>query len=140
MRTLYKYTATKQAIIAYILLIILAAALACVKWYGDLNENFTFFPDEINSHITNFSISLVFYLATGFPWLLFRAKFRYIVILGVVIIAANFICETLMGFMNTIDIIDAISGSIGTAVAFAFLLIVYKYGLRKVNPDVEISQ
>jgi hypothetical protein len=50
------------------------------------------------------------------------------------IIASNLICETVMGFMNTTDIVDAIYGTIGTAIAFSFLYFTSKYGLIPIIP------
>ena len=105
--------------------------MVIIKWAGVFGGNFVMLPDAINSHITNFSISLIFYLGVGYSWLIFGVKFRSIVILGLVVLVANFICETLMGFMNTIDIIDAIYGTVGTIVGFVFLLVADKYGFLK---------
>jgi hypothetical protein len=59
-------------------------------------------------------------------------KFRIIVILGIFLTIANYVCETFMGFMNTPDIIDVIYGIIGIAIAFVFLFIANKYGLMKI--------
>ena len=74
---------------------------------------------------------MIFYLATGYLWLLFGMKIRNIAILGFVIMIANFMCETLMTFMNTTDIIDAIYGTAGIILGFVFLLLADKYGFQK---------
>ena len=126
-----KYTPKKLTTIAYAALICIGVLLVIGRWYSVFNENFFIITEEINSHISNFSISLIFYLAIGYLWLLFGVKIRNIAILGFVIMIANFICETLMTFMNTTDIIDAIYGSIGTILGFVFLLLADKYGLQK---------
>ena len=126
-----KYTPQKLTTIAYAALICIGVLLVIGRWYSVFNENFFIITEEINSHISNFSISLIFYLAIGYLWLLFGVKIRNIAILGFVIMIANFICETLMTFMNTTDIIDAIYGSIGTILGFVFLLLADKYGLQK---------
>ncbi|MCA5012360.1 hypothetical protein [Enterococcus sp. S23] len=41
----------------------------------------------------------------------------------------NVLCETVMGFMNTADLQDALYGIIGVGIAFVFLLIMSKYGV-----------
>ncbi len=78
---------------------------------------------------------MIVYLGIGFSWLLSVVKFRFIVILGVVLIAGNFVCEMLMGFMNTTDLSDAIYEIIGVAIAFVYLFITSKYGLILVNSE-----
>jgi hypothetical protein len=99
------------------------------RWYNVIDNSFILINYNIQAHISNFSLSLMFYLCVGYIWLLYGVKFRFIVALGLFLIAANFICETVMGFMNTPDIIDAIYGAIGIAVAFIFLSVVNKCGL-----------
>ena len=126
-----KYTPKRLTTIAYVALICIGISLIIGRWYNVFNENFFIISEEINLHISNFSISLIFYLATGYLWLLFGMKIRNIAILGFIIMIANFICETLMTFMNTTDIIDAIYGATGTILGFVFLLLADKYGFQK---------
>lgn len=85
--------------------------------------------EEINSHISNFSLSLICYLAIGFTWILQGTKFKKVTVLGIIIIIANLLSETVMGFMNTPDIIDAVYGMIGTVTGFCVLVLSEKYGL-----------
>ncbi len=59
--------------------------------------------------------------------LFYGQPFRYISFLG--LIGANLICETMIAFLNTPDIIDVVYGIIGTLVVFAFLYLTYHYGL-----------
>lgn len=54
-------------------------------------------------------------------------------IVGIVIITANVICETIMGFMNTPDIIDAVYGIAGTIISFCFLAVSRRYGLKIIS-------
>ncbi len=72
---------------------------------------------------------MIFYLAIGHTWLLSGIKFRWITLLGFVILLGNLICETLLDFINTPDIIDAVYGLIGTSIGFVYLFITYKFGL-----------
>ena len=131
MKALPKYSPKKQSAAACIILICLSAFLLMNRWYGIIDGYFILLDNEINPHITNFSISLILYLGIGYPCLLYGAKFRYIVIPGMALLAANFLCETLMAFLNNTDIVDAIFGAIGTLLGFIFLLLVDKYGLQK---------
>ena len=117
----------KVTTISYIALICASALLAICKWYGDISGNIIL-PEILNSHITNFSISLILCLIIGYIGLLYGTRFRNIILLGLIIIIANFLCETLMAFMNTVDILDAVSGAIGVAFAIIYLFIAKKYG------------
>lgn len=129
MNTTKKYTAKKPFYIGYITLIGLGFLLTVGRWFSVAYNDFVIINAEIHSHISNLSLSLIVYLGIGYSWLLFGTKFRYIVILGVFLIVSNFVCETLMGFMNTTDIIDAVYGTIGITVSFIYLYITNKFGL-----------
>lgn len=54
---------------------------------------------------------------------------KKIILLGLFIVLGNVLCETVMGFMNTPDIIDAVYGIAGTIASFGLLLAAKKYGL-----------
>lgn len=69
------------------------------------------------------------YLGIGFILLMKDVKFRFISLLGIVYIIGNLLCETLMTFLNTPDIIDAYFGILGTMVSFLFLFLTKKFGL-----------
>nr|WP_305144948.1 hypothetical protein [Anaerotignum propionicum] len=131
----YKYSSTKSFSIGFAVLICIGFLLTLARWYSVFNNDFVIINSEIHSHISNLSLSLIAYLGIGYSWLLLDVKFRFIEILGMAMIAGNFICETLMGFMNTPDIIDAIYGTMGIVVAFLFLAITKKYGLMPTNPE-----
>ena len=131
----YKYTCKKTLSIVYILLISVNILLTMGKWFSVFNSDFVVINSEIHSHISNFSLSMILYLGIGYLWLLSGVKFRLIVFLGVFMIIGNFICETLIGFMNTPDIIDAVYGTIGIVIAFAYLFITNKYGLIPVKSE-----
>lgn len=121
--------------IVYNCLILIAAILAIIRWISAFNNDIVVINAEINSHISNFALSLVFYLGVGFTWILQKNTFKKIILLGVFIIAANIICETVMGFMNTTDILDAIYGIVGTLIGFCYLLVVSKYGLEIIHDE-----
>ena len=121
--------------IVYNYLILFAAILAIIRWISAFNDDIVVINAEINSHISNFVLSLVFYLGVGFTWILQKMTLRKIIILGLFIIIANIICETVMSFMNTTDIIDAIYGMAGTLIGFCYLLVVDKYGLKIIHDE-----
>lgn len=121
--------------IVYNYLILFAAILAIIRWISAFNDDIVVINAEINSHISNFVLSLVFYLGVGFTWILQKMTLRKIIILGLFIIIANIICETVMSFMNTTDIIDAIYGMAGTLIGFCYLLVVNKYGLEIIHDE-----
>lgn len=121
--------------IVYNYLILFAAILAIIRWISAFNNDIVVINAEINSHISNFVLSLVFYLGVGFTWILKKMTLRKIIILGLFIIIANIICETVMSFMNTTDIIDSIYGIVGTLIGFCYLLVVNKYGLIIIHDE-----
>lgn len=128
-----KYTLKKIFTISYSLLLFIGFVLTIGRWLSVPFPDFVVINAEIHSHISNLALSMIFYLGIGNFWLLSGVKFRVIVTLGVVILLGNLICETLMGFMNTTDIIDAVYGAVGTLISFAYLLAAYKYGLIPVK-------
>ncbi|MGM0171888.1 hypothetical protein IGJ39_001993 [Enterococcus sp. AZ140] len=72
-------------------------------------------------------------------WLLMGAKFNYIIIFSLLLLVANALCETVLGFINTPDIIDMYYGFAGTGISFLTLLIIYKFGLSP-NSEKRESQ
>lgn len=75
------------------------------------------------------------YLGIGCSWMLSGVKFKYITVLGLVFIAGNLFCETLMTILNTPDIVDAYFGIVGTLISFLFLFVTQKYGLAPVEKN-----
>ena len=121
--------------IVYNFLILFAAILAFTRWMSVFNNDIIVINAEINSHISNFALSLVFYLGVGFTWILQKKTFHKIILLGVFLIVANILCETVMGFMNTTDILDAVSGIVGTLIGFCYFLVINKYGLEVIHDE-----
>ena len=121
--------------IVYNFLILFAAILAFTRWMSVFNNDIIVINAEINSHISNFALSLVFYLGVGFTWILQKKTFHKIILLGVFIIVANILCETVMGFMNTTDILDAVYGIVGTLIGFCYFLVINKYGLEVIHDE-----
>jgi len=124
----YKFRIQKPFLIVYSLFIFLGFVLTIGRWYSQ-STDFVIINETINSHISNFSLSLMAYLGIGFMWLIAGINFRYIVFLGSIFIAGNLLCETVMTFLNTPDMIDAYFGIVGTVFSFFYLVITKKYGL-----------
>lgn len=130
MKENYKFQPKKITNMVFYSLLLLGALLTIIRWISAFNSRIMVINEEINSHISNFSLSLICYLAIGFTWILQGTKFKKVTVLGIIIIIANLLSETVMGFMNTPDIIDAVYGMIGTVTGFCFLFLSKKYGLN----------
>ena len=98
-------------------------------------QNIDNFLPEFYSHISNFCLSYILYSGIGYFWIMAGVKFRYIVGLGIVILASNFIFELFINVLNTPDIIDAYYGVTGTLFALLFLFISYKFGFKAIEPE-----
>lgn len=130
----YKFQIRKSFLVVYLLLILLGLGLTIGRGYSQ-STDFVIINTFITAHISNFSLSLMSYLAIGFIWLMQGVKFHYIVFLGCVYVIGNLLCETVMTFLNTPDIIDAYFGVFGTLISFLFLLLMNKYGLIPINNE-----
>lgn len=127
----HKFKAKKPALIGYILLLAIGLFLTAVRWYSGINHGFVFINNQINSHISNFALSFLFYLVIGYLWLLMGTNLRVLTAMGAGLIVANIVCETMMTFLNTSDLIDAIYGISGVLVVYAYLAITKKIGLEE---------
>lgn len=130
----YKYGVKRPFLIAYLAVIFIGMLLTLEKWYSVFNSNFVIISVAVHSHISNLSLSMIAYAGIGYSWLLFGTNFRFISMLGAILVSGNFVCETLMGFMNTTDIIDAVYGVVGVLVAYIYLFLLHKYGLTERLP------
>jgi len=98
-------------------------------------QNIDNFLPEFYSHISNFCLSYILYSGIGYFWIMAGVKFKYILGLGIVILASNFIFELFINVLNTPDIIDAYYGVTGTLFALLFLFISYKFGFKAIEPE-----
>ncbi len=92
------------------------------------NENVFVITKKINSHITNFTISLILCTLIGYLLLCYRKKYSTIIIIGLILISTNLIYETILPFINTIDLIDAVYGILGVIISLIYLLFIDKKG------------
>lgn len=131
MNKLIKHTPKIPYTLAFLLLLGAGLLLMVIRWSDFLTEVAVFFHSDFQQHLSNFCISLLLYLVVGYAWLLLGVHFFYIIGFGGLLVLSNFICETLIFTMNTPDITDALYGTLGTALAFLYLLIGKKWGLMR---------
>ncbi|MBO5530423.1 MAG: hypothetical protein J5970_03400 [Bacilli bacterium] len=102
--------------------------LGIIRWINIFNENVFVITKEINLHITNFTISLMLCTLIGYLLLCYRKKYWAIIIIGLILISTNLIYETILPFINTIDLIDAVYGILGVIISLIHLLFIDKKG------------
>ena len=121
MKLKYKYNIKKEFNICYLSLVCFCLILIIIRWINSFNSNIVFINNTITSHISNFSLSILFYLFYGYIIILFDVKFRYVIALGISLILGNFIYELFLSIINIKDIIDAIYGLVGCLLSFVYL-------------------
>ncbi len=114
--------------ISVVFIFLLCFILGIIRWINIFNENVFAITKEINSHITNFNISLMLCTLIGYLLLYYRKKYWIIVIVGLVLISINLIYETIFPFINTVDLIDAVYGVVGVIISLIYLLFINKKG------------
>ncbi len=82
------------------------------------------------SHVFNLSLSWFLYAGVGFLWLAIGVPMRHLALAGLALVMANVAYECLLPLMNTRDPMDAAYGVAGTLLAFAWLWIVRRFGLK----------
>lgn len=129
MKLKYKYNIKKEFNICYLSLVCFCLILIIIRWINSSNSDIVFINNTITSHISNFSLSILFYLFYGYIIILFDVKFRYIIALGISLILGNFVYELFLSIINTKDIVDDIYGLAGCLLSFIYLVLMKKYGL-----------
>ena len=64
--------------IVYNCLILIVTILTIIRWISAFNNEIVVINAEINSHISNFALSLVFYLGVGYTWILQKITLKKI--------------------------------------------------------------
>ena len=82
------------------------------------------------SHLSNLVISYIILSTFGLILLLMAAPLKSLYIASAILLVANFIVETVVTFMNVLDILDAVAGTIGIAIAVLTILVLKRYGLK----------
>ena len=111
--------------------------LVVIRWLNIFNRNIIVVNRTINSHITNFTLSVLLCVLIGYLLLMAGKKYSLNVIVGIILILANFIYETFLSILNTTDIIDAVYGFFGVLISLIYLYFISKYGFDTGGESVE---
>ena len=98
------------------------------------SETIVSFVPDFYSHVSNFSLSFMLYAGVGFAALLGEVPVRRLALIGLALALANVVYELFIPLLNTRDPVDAAYGVAGTMLAFAWLMVIRRFG-RKELPD-----
>lgn len=117
--------------ISLVIVFTVCMVLTVIRWLDIFNADIYVINETVNSHITNFTLSLL--LCTFIGYLLLSAGKKYIsnAVIGILLIIANFIYELLLPVLNTMDVIDALYGLAGVTVSLIYLFVISRYGFVK---------
>lgn len=117
--------------ISLVIVFTVCMVLTVIRWLDIFNADIYVINEIVNSHITNFTLSLL--LCTFIGYLLLSAGKKYIsnAVIGILLIIANFIYELLLPVLNTRDVIDALYGLAGVTVSLIYLFVISRYGFVK---------
>lgn len=117
--------------ISLVIVFTVCMVLTVIRWLDIFNADIYVINETVNSHITNFTLSLL--LCTFIGYLLLSAGKKYIsnAVIGISLIIANFIYELLLPVLNTRDVIDALYGLAGVTVSLIYLFVISRYGFVK---------
>ena len=116
--------------ISLVSIFIFCFILVVIRWINIFNSYIFVINETINSHITNFTLSVLLCVLIGYLSQLFGKKYNSNIIVGMVIILSNFIYEIFLPILNTTDIVDAVYGLVGTIISLIYLYIISKYGFK----------
>lgn len=116
--------------ISLVIIFIFCFILVVIRWINIFNSYIFVINETINSHITNFTLSVLLCVLIGYLLQLFGKKYNSNIIVGMVIILSNFIYEIFLPILNTTDIVDAVYGLVGTIISLIYLYIISKYGFK----------
>lgn len=117
--------------ISLVIVFTVCMVMTVIRWLDIFNADIYVINETVNSHITNFTLSLL--LCTFIGYLLLSAGKKYIsnAVIGILLIIANFIYELLLPVLNTRDVIDALYGLAGVTVSLIYLFVISRYGFVK---------
>ena len=125
MQTLKQKSFTTTSLL---LIFVLCFLLVIIRWINIFNEDVYVISVAINSHITNFTLSLMMCTLIGYLLLLAGKKYVYTIMVGIPLIVLNFIYEIFLPVLNTTDIIDALYGLVGVVISLVYLYFIDRYG------------
>ena len=133
--------------ISLVSIFIFCFILVVIRWINIFNSYIFVINETINSHITNFTLSVLLCVLIGYLLQLFGKKYNSNIIVGMVIILSNFIYEIFLPILNTTDIVDAVYGLVGTIISLIYFLILlsfiyipyYKYTINRQKKEESSS-
>ena len=124
-----KFDFKKKYLVIYLCLIVFDAFLMLCRWLEHIVPDVRLLPGFLLDHITNFALCMLLLLIFGMTVLSFGGKLRSITAAALVMSVLNVVYECFIPILNTPDILDAMFGIIGVAIAYVFLIMLRKNGL-----------
>ena len=124
-----KFDFERKYLIIYLCLVVFDTFLMLCRWLEHIVPNMRLLPDFLLGHINNFALCMLLMLIFGITVLSFGGKFRGIMAAALVMSVLNIGYECFIPIRNTTDILDAVFGVIGVAIAYVFLILLRKNGL-----------
>ena len=125
MQTLKQKSFTTTSLLS---IFILCFLLVIIRWINIFNEDVYVISVVINSHITNFTLSLMMCTLIGSLLLSTGKEYVSTIMVGILLIVVNFIYEIFLPILNTTDIIDALYGLVGVVISLVYLYFIGKSG------------
>ncbi len=126
---MFKFDFKKKYLVIYLCLIVFDAFLMLCRWLEHIVPDVRLLPDYLLDHITNFALCMLLLLIFGMTVLSSGGKLRSITAAALVMSVLNIVYECFIPILNTPDVLDAMFGVIGVAIAYVFLIMLRKNGL-----------
>lgn len=124
-----KYEIKKKYLIIHLCMIVVGGLLMLCRWLNVIDPSIKLMPAFLLSHITNFALGLMFLLIFGFVVLVCGGKMKVVTIAALIVTVLSIVYECFLTVLNTPDIMDAVFGVAGTAIAYVYLFMLKKNGL-----------
>ena len=124
-----KFDFKKKYLVIYLCLIVFDVFLMLCRWLEHIVPDVRLLPGFLLDHITNFALCMLLLLIFGMTVLSSGGKLRSITAAALVMSVLNVVYECFIPILNTPDILDAMFGIIGVAIAYVFLIMLRKNGL-----------
>ena len=119
----------KNYLILYLSICVVCLFFVICRWINTINPSLTILPEIIDIHVTNFSLSLMLSIFTGFTVLISGGKMKVIRIISIIIVFINLVYEVFVPILNTPDFVDALAGIIGVVISYLYLSRLDRNGL-----------
>lgn len=119
----------KNYLILYLSICVVCLFFVICRWISTINPSLTILPEIIDIHVTNFSLSLMLSIFTGFTVLISGGKMKIIRIISIIIVFINLVYEVFVPILNTPDLVDALAGIIGVVISYLYLSRLNRNGL-----------